>query len=154
MRSALYPFVWVYTCPTCEALLGVYRTRSEGRDCSCQFCAPGKRGVAHKYTLGDSGKLHAALVEARKVIALCTTRTFDAQPEDGVMRDLGPRYGFGALMSAASKEWAAWLAREGMPAGSQHTSGPCEATVTRALDIIDAALAADDRATRARKAGK
>jgi hypothetical protein len=81
-----------------------------------------------------------ALVEAREVLALCTTRTFDAQPEDGIMRELGPRHGFGALMSAASKEWAAYLAREGLPAGSQHTSGPCAATVESTLAIIDAAL--------------
>lgn len=82
--------------------------------------------------------LHLALVEARSVLALCTTRDFDA-PEDEEVRRLGERIGYGAVMSAASKTWASKAKRERLD-GSQHTCGPCELTVTRTLETIDAAL--------------
>lgn len=85
-------------------------------------------------------ELEAVLREADEILALCTTRTFDALPEDPIAREWGERLGYGALMSAASKEWRAYLARVGMPAGGQHTCGPCEATVTSIRERIAAVL--------------
>lgn len=84
-------------------------------------------------------KLREALIEAEYVLALCTTRTFDA-PEDAEVREIGLRIGFGALIQAASKEWAAHLSRNGEPSGGQHTGGPCEATIKGTLATIAAAL--------------
>lgn len=89
-------------------------------------------------------KAEGLLRRARGVLALCTTRTFDALPEDPIARDLGERLGYGALMSAASKEWAAANARIGIPPGAQHTCGPCESTVERVLGLIDAHLRGKD----------
>ena len=82
--------------------------------------------------------LIAAAVEAIEVLRLCRTRTIDA-PEDRIARDIGERIGYGALMSAASKEWAAANARAGMPPGAQHTCGPCEVTVQKTIaQLVDA----------------
>jgi hypothetical protein len=86
----------------------------------------------------QNATLREALVRAREVIALCRTRRFDA-PEDPEVGRLATRIGYGALISAASKEWARLF--DGTPQeGSQHTGGPCEATVKMALAEIDAAL--------------
>lgn len=83
-------------------------------------------------------RMQAALAEARNVLSLCTTRRFSA-PEDEEVGRLGARLGYGAVMSAASKEWAKLF--DGTPQhGSQHTCGPAQATVGRTLAIIDAAL--------------
>lgn len=83
--------------------------------------------------------LEMAAKEARAVLALCSTRRFDA-PEDAEVGRLGARLGYGAVMSAASKEWARLF--DGTPQkGAQHTSGPCEATVEATLAKLDEALA-------------
>ncbi len=89
--------------------------------------------------------LELAAKEARDVLALCTTRRFDA-PEDFEVGRLGARIGCGALISAASKEWSRMF--DGMPQqGTQHTGGPCEATVKRTLAQLDDALRLTPSAT-------
>lgn len=79
------------------------------------------------------------LEQARAILALCSTRTFEVEPEDRLVRELRERedIGFGAIMSAASKEWAASNARKGVPEGSHFTCGPCESTVKSMIAIID-----------------
>ena len=91
--------------------------------------------------------LRAALEEAREVLALCHTRDFPA-PEDAEVRAICERIGFGAVMGAASKTWADKCRETSMPAGGQHTAGPCEVTVDRALAKIDAALSASGAAAQ------
>lgn len=87
--------------------------------------------------------MRAALEEARKVLALCRTRRFHVTPEDPIVGEIGARHGYGAVMSAASKEWARMF--DGTPQeGSQHTCGPCELTVKRTLETIDAVLLASN----------
>lgn len=84
----------------------------------------------------ENARLRAAVEEAVAVIGLCTTRRFDA-PEDPEVGRLCRRLGYGAVMSAASKEWAKMF--DGTPqAGAQHTSGPCESTVLRTLEMLRA----------------
>ena len=79
-----------------------------------------------------------ALREAHDVLSLCITRRV-AEPEDALVATLGESIGYGALMSAASRVWARMF--DGTPQeGSQHTTGPAEATVTRAKKMIAAAL--------------
>lgn len=79
-----------------------------------------------------------ALREAHDVLSLCITRRV-AAPEDALVATLGESIGYGALMSAASRVWARMF--DGTPQeGSQHTTGPAEATVTRAKKMIAAAL--------------
>jgi hypothetical protein len=85
-----------------------------------------------------------AATEAREVLALCTTRRSSA-PEDTLVAALGESIGFGALMSAASRRWACMFDGT-QQEGSQHTSGPAEATVKRTLTILDKALARRIRA--------
>lgn len=85
-------------------------------------------------------RLTLVLQRTREVLQLCTTRDFDA-PEDVRVGKIGDEIGFGALMSAASKTWADRLRAGGDPGGSQHTCGPCEVTVQKALAEIDRVLA-------------
>lgn len=81
------------------------------------------------------------LREARTVLALCTTgRHVRTAPEYAIVKRIGSEVGYGALMSAASAAWAEKF--DGTPqAGAQHTSGPAERTVQRALAAIDRVLA-------------
>lgn len=88
-----------------------------------------------------------ALEEAREVLSLCSTRRFDA-PEDEEVGALGARLGYGAVMSAASKEWAKMFDGT-LQSGSQHTSGPAELTVRRTIEMIDKALASVRRPAKA-----
>ncbi len=85
-------------------------------------------------------KLRAALEDARSVIAFCGTQRLDRRlPEDFAIQHLEP-YGWGAIMQACSRRWARVF--DGTPQeGAQYTVGPCEETVRRALDDIDAVLA-------------
>lgn len=86
----------------------------------------------------ENALLRATLEEARRVLAMCGTRRFDA-PEDEEVGRLGARLGYGAVMSAASREWARLF--DGTPQeGSQHTSGPAERTVSRTIAAIDKVL--------------
>lgn len=96
---------------------------------------PVRRGAKPK---PDVERYRAVLRRAREVLALCTTRTFDA-PEDGFVAAICERYGYGAVMGAASKTWALKLRTQGLPAG-QHTVGPSECTVKLVLAEIDDAL--------------
>lgn len=82
--------------------------------------------------------LRAAVEEAIVVLNLCTTRRFEA-PEDEEVGALGARLGYGAVMSAASRKWSQMFDHT-KQAGSQHTCGPCEATVQRTLRLLQSAL--------------
>jgi len=96
----------------------------------------------------QAGALVQQILAARAVLAMCETRTFDA-PEDEEVAALGERIGFGALMSAASKGWARWLACNKVPLGSQFTCGPCESTVWKLLADIDRTLRETSHSPRA-----
>lgn len=96
---------------------------------------PVRRGAKPK---PDVERYRAVLRRAREVLALCTTRTFDA-PEDAFVGAIGERYGYGAVMSAASKMWAMKLRALGLP-DAQHTCGPTLWTVQKTLAEIDDAL--------------
>lgn len=86
----------------------------------------------------ENAKLRTTLERAREVIALCTTSRAKV-PESTEVRMLGEKWGYGAVMSAASTEWAKMF--DGTPQeGAQHTSGPSESTVKRTLKMIDEAL--------------
>jgi len=85
--------------------------------------------------------LRAALREAQEALRLCRT---DRGVKSADVRALGSRMGFGALMQAASAEWAAKLDAGREPAGSQYTTGPAEAHVRMVLETIQRALADAD----------
>jgi hypothetical protein len=89
--------------------------------------------------IAEVRRLREALHVADEVLALCTTRDFPA-PEDPTVRALGERIGYGAVMSAASKEWRDMLRREHGIADGQHTCGPGAATVRGARAKIAGAL--------------
>lgn len=122
------------------------------------------RAVQHAQKWGISGvfgDLIAAFAEAeiaRAAPARCDAVTMEAleeclsvlelveqprcvDPDYGAeVEALGERIGFGALMSSASASWRKFLAREGMPLGSEFVAGPCHATVLLALKKVRAAL--------------
>ena len=81
------------------------------------------------------------LREARSVLALCTTsRGARHASEYEAVKRFGGVLGYGATMQAASAAWAEMF--DGTPqAGAQHTCGPAECTVQRALAAIDRVLA-------------
>jgi len=83
-----------------------------------------------------------ALWEAEAVFAL-SEHPSRVDPQYGwEVETLGRRIGFGALISSASASWRSVLAEQGYPVGGEHTSGPCQATVDRALKLVRATLTA------------
>lgn len=123
---------------TFDTALDAELTRDE-RD--SEWWPPAKvREVVMRMRL-DRDRIYAAARRAEEVVALCTTRKFSA-PEDRIAREIGERIGFGALISAASKAWADSIRDSGEPylVGSQHTGGPCEATVQICLAELREAL--------------
>lgn len=90
--------------------------------------------------------LRAALSAARDVIALCDTPRPISDPRlYRIAEQLGRDHGYGALMQAVQHAWHDRM-RDGDPLhkpGAEHTCGPCQDTVTRALADIDAALTQD-----------
>lgn len=96
--------------------------------------------------------LRAALTEARTVLSLCKTARNRSVPEYLGVRDIGRNIGYGAMMSAASSAWAEMF--DGTPQeGSQHTCGPSEVTVRRAIARIDEVLSPGAHVGAAKKGG-
>lgn len=88
----------------------------------------------------DLKALRAALEEAEDVLALMERPSFIDPQYGEEVEALGMRIGFGALMASASASWRLYLIAKGDPPGSEHTSGPCHASVIRALEIVRQAL--------------
>lgn len=55
-------------------------------------------------------------------------------PEDVPVRELCDRYGYGAVMDSAHRQW---LKKHG---DSAHTTGPCQAVLDNLLDQVEAFL--------------
>ena len=109
----------------------------------------GKRGGPWE---ADMDALRAALTEARAVLSLCKTARNRSVPEYIGVRDIGRNIGYGAMMSAASSAWAEMF--DGTPQeGSQHTCGPSEFTVRRAIARIDEVLSPGAHVGAAKKGG-
>lgn len=102
--------------------------------------------------VADVDALRAALTEARAVLSLCNTARNRSVPEYLGVRDIGRNIGYGAMMSAASSAWAEMF--DGTPQeGSQHTCGPSEVTVRRAIARIDEVLSPGAHVGAAKKGG-
>lgn len=102
--------------------------------------------------VADVDALRAALTEARAVLSLCNTARNRSVPEYLGVRDIGRNIGYGAMMSAASSAWAEMF--DGTPQeGSQHTCGPSEFTVRRAIARIDEVLSPGAHVGAAKKGG-
>lgn len=85
-------------------------------------------------------KMREALIEAREVLSLCTTDDW-VQPTEwqGTLHALCETYGYGALIQMAVALWGRKAKSIGLE-GSNHTAGPCQATVNDTLKLIDDAL--------------
>ena len=80
--------------------------------------------------------LRAALREAESVFALVESPSFPDPDYQSRIETLGSDIGYGALMAGASAAWR----KCGIIPGGEFVAGPCQATVTRTLEIIRAAL--------------
>ncbi|MER9769006.1 hypothetical protein NKJ09_23410 [Mesorhizobium sp. M0189] len=74
-----------------------------------------------------------ALKECIETLALVEYPSHTDPVHGEVVRDLGSRIGYGALMSSASASWRAALENRGGPVGGEFVAGPCQAMVDRAL---------------------
>ena len=102
--------------------------------------------------VADVDALRAALAEARAVLSLCKTARIRGTPEYRMVSAIGDELGYGAIMSAASSAWAEMF--DGTPQeGSQHTCGPSEFTVRRAIARIDEVLSPGAHVGAAKKGG-
>lgn len=130
--------------------------------CLCDACNDEEvdmtavRATAHAAgyaeAVADMDALRAALTEARAVLSLCKTARNRSVPEYILVRDIGRNIGYGAMMSAASSAWAEMF--DGTPQeGSQHTCGPSEFTVRRAIARIDEVLSPGAHVGAAKKGG-
>ena len=81
----------------------------------------------------------AALREAESVFALVESPSFPDPDYQSRIETLGSDIGYGALMAGASAAWR----KCGIIPGGEFVAGPCQATVTRTLEIIRAALATE-----------
>ena len=89
--------------------------------------------------------LRAALQECIEVLELVEHPRREDPDYGAVVAALGDRIGYGALMSSASASWRRRMKEDGFPVGSEFVAGPCQGTVTRALQIARAALSSGDR---------
>ena len=74
-----------------------------------------------------------ALQEAQEVLRLCDpegARLSITAPEDAMVRELCERFGYGAVMDSAARQW-----REKDPDGA-FSVGPCVGTLTECLRKI------------------
>lgn len=102
--------------------------------------------------INPDSDLRAALTEARTVLSLCKTARIRGTPEYRMVSAIGDELGYGAIMSAASSAWAEMF--DGTPQeGSQHTCGPSEFTVRRAIARIDEVLSPGAHVGAAKKGG-
>lgn len=105
-----------------------------------------------KLGINPDSDLRAALTEARTVLSLCKTARIRGTPEYRMVSAIGDELGYGAIMSAASSAWAEMF--DGTPQeGSQHTCGPSEFTVRRAIARIDEVLSPGAHVGAAKKGG-
>lgn len=84
-------------------------------------------------------RLRVALLEAEEVFALVEHPSFTDPDYQERIETLGGEIGYGALMAGASAAWR----KCGIIPGGEFVAGPCQATVTRTLEIIRAALATE-----------
>lgn len=89
-------------------------------------------------------------ITPKRILSLISEGRPQGQPELArMMRLLGDRYGYGALMSEAAYQWAETAKVRGTP-GSEFTIGPCASTVRTAKNsiIIKRAKMMDDSQDR------
>lgn len=80
--------------------------------------------------------LEGALTEAENVFALVEHPSFTDPDHQERIEALGSQIGYGAMMAGASAAWR----KSGIIPGGEFVAGPCQATVTRTLEIIRQAL--------------
>lgn len=80
--------------------------------------------------------LEGALTEAEIVFALVEHPSFIDPDNQERIEALGSQIGYGAMMAGASAAWR----KSGIIPGGEFVAGPCQATVTRTLEIIRQAL--------------
>ena len=90
-------------------------------------------------------RLREALQECTEVLELNEHPRREDPDYGHEVAALGDRIGYGALMSSASATWRRRLKEDGHPVGGEHVAGPCQATITRALQIARAAITSDVR---------
>lgn len=140
-----------------ESSTGVARQKGVVRvESAVDALVDAARATAHAAgyaeAVADVDALRAALTEARAVLSLCKTARNRSVPEYIGVRDIGRNIGYGAMMSAASAAWAEMF--DGTPQeGSQHTCGPSEVTVRRAIARIDEVLSPGAHIGAAKKGG-
>lgn len=93
-----------------------------------------------KYWKGQADALRVALEECVEVLGLVEHPRREDPDYGHEVATLGDRIGYGALMSSASATWRRRLKEDGGPVGGEFVAGPCQATVTRALQMARAAL--------------
>jgi ABC-type nitrate/sulfonate/bicarbonate transport system substrate-binding protein len=85
-------------------------------------------------------KLREALTDAEETLRLMEHPRGPDPSFHEVVKDLGERIGFGALMSTAEAGWREYLEENGLPGGGGFVAGPCRGTVDSTLKRIRAAL--------------
>jgi len=83
-----------------------------------------------------------ALIEAEIVFGLVEHPSFADPDYQGRIESLGSEIGYGAMMAGASAAWR----KSGIIPGGEFVAGPCQATITRTLEIIRQALKDSDNA--------
>ena len=80
--------------------------------------------------------MREALIEAEIVFGLVEHPSFADPDYQGRIEALGSEIGYGAMMAGASAAWR----KSGIIPGGEFVAGPCQATITRTLEIIRQAL--------------
>jgi len=98
-----------------------------------------------RYWKACADALRLALEECVEVLELVEHPRREDPDYGAEVAALGDRIGYGAMMSSASASWRKFLEAKGMPLGSEFVAGPCQVTVTRALQMAREALSSGDR---------
>jgi len=80
--------------------------------------------------------MEGALRESETVFALVEHPSFADPDYQGRIEAMGSEIGYGAMMAGASAAWR----KSGIIPGGEFVAGPCQATITRTLEIIRQAL--------------
>ena len=108
---------------------------------------PERSRLEEAYCAGASARAEytAKVVrEVREIVSLChpgikapPSHPLAKQSLHRITKEVGEIYGYGALMNAASYEWAQSLKAKGYPEGGAFTLGPCPPTVEEALRLLE-----------------
>lgn len=81
-----------------------------------------------------------ALYEAYEVLGFCRSDYPSDSPENREVEALCEKWGYGAVMAAASGLWRRKTEQDPILKGAELTSGPCRITVEKTRRMITAAI--------------